>query len=57
MRSGNVQHRKHWHARRSKQDNMMTSIGPKTEGKNIKRAALTGSLLQECQVATGATCG
>jgi len=29
---------------------MMTSIGPKVQGKNIKRLALTGSLLQDGQV-------
>jgi hypothetical protein len=35
----------HWHARRSKEDNTMTSHGPKAQGKSLKRAALTGSLL------------
>jgi hypothetical protein len=50
MQSGNVRHRKHWHARRNTEDNTedntMTSIGPKAQGKSIKRVVLTGSLLR-----------
>ena len=42
MQSGNVRHRKHWHARRNTEDNTMTSIGPKAQGKSIKRVVLTG---------------
>lgn len=47
MQSGNVRHRKHWHARRNTEDNTMTSIGPRAQGKSIKRVVLTGSLLRE----------
>ncbi len=50
MQSGNVMHRKHWLARRSTKDNTMTSESLKAQGESIKRAVLTGSLLQTNQI-------
>jgi hypothetical protein len=36
----------HWHARRRKADDTMTSESLKAQGKNTKRVVLTGNLLR-----------
>ena len=41
-----LQSAQHWHARRNKEDNTMTSKCLKAQGKDIKRVELTGSLLR-----------
>jgi len=43
-----LQPAQYWHAVRSKEDNTVTGIGPKAQGKSVMRLGLIGSLLRRC---------